>query len=44
MTFSNPLNWDFLNESLGRWFIFFIAMSCFAAAWGMILRHMQAVA
>lgn len=36
------LNWNFQNEPLYKWFIFFVAMTCFAAAWGMVLHHMRA--
>lgn len=37
----NAFNWDFLNEPLYKWFIFFIAMSLFAGAWAMVLHEMQ---
>lgn len=40
---SNPFKWDFLNEPLYRWFIFFVAISLFAGAWGVVLNHMKAV-
>jgi hypothetical protein len=37
----NPFTWDFLNEPLYKWFIFFVAMCAFAAVWGAVLMHMK---
>jgi hypothetical protein len=43
MNIPNPFTWDFMNEPLYRWFIFFIAITLFAAAWGAVLMHMKSV-
>lgn len=35
------LNWDFLDEPLYRWFIFFVALTLFLAVWGSILAYIR---
>lgn len=37
----NIFSWDFQNEPLWRWFIFFVAMTLFAAVWGTVLHHLK---
>jgi hypothetical protein len=39
---TNPFDWQFLQEPLYKWFIFYIAMCLFAAAWIMVLGHIKA--
>lgn len=36
-------NWQFLDEELYRWFIFFGALICISIAWGGVLRFMRNV-
>ena len=38
---TNPFKWDFLQEPLYRWFIFFVAMCCFAGVWAALLSHFK---
>jgi hypothetical protein len=33
----NPLNWTFLNETLGRWFLFLLFLIVALGLWGRIL-------
>ena len=40
----NPFTWDFLNEPLYKWFIFYVAMGFFAAAWVMVLGEIRKAA
>lgn len=35
------LNWEFLDEPLYRWFIFLVAISCFAVAWSAVLNFVK---
>lgn len=37
---SNPFNWEFLNEPLWRWFVFFVAMGLILHAWNGVLNLM----
>lgn len=41
---NNPLSWQFLNEPLGRWFLFVIVMILFLAVWADVLRFMKKAA
>ena len=34
-------NWQFLNEPIYRWFIFFGALTAISVAWGSILAFMH---
>lgn len=38
--FSSVKNWEFLDEPLYRWFIFFVAMCVFAMVWRNVLNYM----
>lgn len=37
----NPLNWQFLNEPLGRWFIFLAIIGLFLGLWHRVLLEMK---
>ena len=37
----NPLEWEFLNEPLYRWFLFLVAITFIMALWGMVLRQVR---
>lgn len=42
MDFVNKIaNWEFMNEELYRWFLFFGAIICISIAWGGIMRFMR---
>jgi hypothetical protein len=38
---SAAINWQFLNEPLYRWIIFFVALSFIAVAWRGVISFMK---